>query len=145
MSEVYEILAVKYAERLNRTRAESFINADDHLSPHPMDYYVWVVRNAQRTIVVDTGFDQAGDIGVRRRRNRVDFGHRPYVLRLDFRRGKQSGSEPHPAIFRGFDKIPAADPPAQGGRRYRTSRRRLTQVPAPDRAKVSQSLPPRTE
>ena len=59
MSEIYEILAVKYAERTNRTRAESFINADDHLSPHPMDYYVWVVRNANRTIVVDTGFDQA--------------------------------------------------------------------------------------
>lgn len=59
MSETYEILAVKYAERTNRTRAESFINPDDHLSPHPMDYYVWVVRNAHRTIVVDTGFDQA--------------------------------------------------------------------------------------
>ena len=59
MSETYEILAVKYAERLNRTRSESFINADDHSSPHPMDYFVWVVRNANRTIVVDTGFDEA--------------------------------------------------------------------------------------
>ncbi len=57
MSEVYEILAVKYAERLNRIRGESFINADDHASPHPMDFFVWVVRNAKRTIVVDTGFD----------------------------------------------------------------------------------------
>ncbi len=59
MPETYEILAVKYAERTERTRAESFIMADDHLSPHPMDYFIWVVRNAQRTIVVDTGFDQA--------------------------------------------------------------------------------------
>ena len=59
MSATYEVLAVKYAERIHRTRAESFINADDHLSPHPMDYFVWVVRNARRTIVVDTGFDQA--------------------------------------------------------------------------------------
>lgn len=58
MIETYEVLAVKYAERLNRTRAESFINADDHQSPHPMDYFVWVVRNANRTIVVDTGFDK---------------------------------------------------------------------------------------
>ena len=58
MSETHEILAVKYAERLNRTRAESFIGADDHDSPHPMDYFVWVVRNRQRTIVVDTGFEQ---------------------------------------------------------------------------------------
>jgi glyoxylase-like metal-dependent hydrolase (beta-lactamase superfamily II) len=55
----YEILAVKYAERTNRTRAESFIMADDHASPHPMDYFVWVVRDAQRTIVVDTGFEAA--------------------------------------------------------------------------------------
>jgi glyoxylase-like metal-dependent hydrolase (beta-lactamase superfamily II) len=57
MSEHYEILVVKYAERVNRIRAENFINADDHLSPSPMDYFVWVVRNAKRTIVVDTGFD----------------------------------------------------------------------------------------
>ena len=59
MSEIYEVLAIKYAARVNRTRAESFINADDHASPHPMDYYIWVVRNERRTIVVDTGFDQA--------------------------------------------------------------------------------------
>ncbi len=57
MSETYEVLAVKYAERLNRIRAESFINADDHQSPHPMDFFVWVIRNAKRTIVVDTGFN----------------------------------------------------------------------------------------
>lgn len=67
MTENYEVLAVKYAERLNRTRAESFINADDHQSPHPMDYFVWVVRNANRTIIVDTGFDQAEA----QRRNRI--------------------------------------------------------------------------
>ncbi len=59
MSETYEVLAIKYAERVERTRAESFIMADDHASPHPMDYFIWVVRNANRTIVVDTGFDQA--------------------------------------------------------------------------------------
>ena len=57
MSEIYEVLAVKYAERQNRIRAENFIMADDHNAPHPMDYFVWVVRNANRTIVVDTGFD----------------------------------------------------------------------------------------
>jgi glyoxylase-like metal-dependent hydrolase (beta-lactamase superfamily II) len=56
-SDVYEILAVKYAEHLNRTRNNNFVLADDHASPHPMDYFVWVIRNAERTIVVDTGFD----------------------------------------------------------------------------------------
>ena len=58
MSEIYEVLAVKYAERQNRIRAENFIMADDHNAPHPMDYFVWVVRNANRTIVFDTGFDE---------------------------------------------------------------------------------------
>lgn len=57
MSETYEILALKYAERAERTRHESFILADAHDVPHPMDYFVWVVRNDKRTIVVDTGFE----------------------------------------------------------------------------------------
>lgn len=59
MSETYEVLAVKYAERTARIRAENFIMADDHDAPHPMDYFVWVVRNDKRVIVVDTGFDEA--------------------------------------------------------------------------------------
>ena len=59
MTETYEILAVKYAEKLDRVRADNFIGADDHAAQHPMDYFVWVVRNAKRTIVVDTGFDKA--------------------------------------------------------------------------------------
>jgi glyoxylase-like metal-dependent hydrolase (beta-lactamase superfamily II) len=56
-SDTYEILALKYAEFTQRRRYESFIAADDHDGPHPIDYFVWVVRNAQRTIVVDTGFE----------------------------------------------------------------------------------------
>jgi glyoxylase-like metal-dependent hydrolase (beta-lactamase superfamily II) len=55
--DAYEILALKYAELTHRKRYESFIGADEHDQPHPMDYFVWVIRNAQRTIVVDTGFD----------------------------------------------------------------------------------------
>src|SRR5712691_187522 len=58
-SETYEILALKYAELTKRKRFESFIAADDHDGPHPIDYFVWVARNANRTIVVDTGFDAA--------------------------------------------------------------------------------------
>lgn len=55
----YEILALKYAEHKERKRFEAFIAADDHDAPFPLDYFVWVVRNAQRTIVIDTGFDAA--------------------------------------------------------------------------------------
>ena len=62
----YEIYAIKYAELLNRTRADSFILADDHSSPHPIDYFIWVVRNKERTILVDTGFN-AKEAAVRNR------------------------------------------------------------------------------
>lgn len=58
-TETYEILAVKYAERTDRKRVESFIMADDHDAPHQLDYFVWVIRNGNRTILVDSGFDEA--------------------------------------------------------------------------------------
>ena len=58
-SDTYEVLALKYAELTTRKRFESFIAADEHDGPHPIDYFVWVIRNADRTIVVDTGFDAA--------------------------------------------------------------------------------------
>ena len=58
-SDRYEVYAVKYAERDDRTRADSFIFDDDHASVHPLDYFVWLVRNDDRIILVDTGFDNA--------------------------------------------------------------------------------------
>ncbi|RTL70196.1 MAG: N-acyl homoserine lactonase family protein [Hyphomicrobiales bacterium] len=57
--DVYEILALKYAENPARKRLDAFIAADDHDAPYPIDYFIWVVRNAQRTLVIDTGFDAA--------------------------------------------------------------------------------------
>jgi glyoxylase-like metal-dependent hydrolase (beta-lactamase superfamily II) len=66
-AETYEILAVKYGTHENRMRAENFMNpgpalaaggpaTDDHATPMPLDYFVWVIRNPNRTILVDTGF-----------------------------------------------------------------------------------------
>lgn len=55
--DTYEILALKYAEFTQRKRFESFIAADDHDGPHPIDYFVWLIRNKERSVVVDTGFD----------------------------------------------------------------------------------------
>jgi len=67
MSVTYEVLALKYAE-LTRTRGETFLDmSDDHASPMPMDYFLWVIRNDKTTIVFDTGFDRAE--GARRGRN----------------------------------------------------------------------------
>ena len=56
---IYEIFAVRYAQRTDRTRAENFKVTDDHDAPMPIDFYLWVVRNDARTIVVDTGFGVA--------------------------------------------------------------------------------------
>ncbi|MEZ5855292.1 MAG: N-acyl homoserine lactonase family protein [Hyphomicrobiaceae bacterium] len=59
MSETYEILSVKYGGVTERKRAENFLHPlpDDHASPMPIDYFVFVIRNDKRTILVDTGFD----------------------------------------------------------------------------------------
>ena len=57
--EIYEIFALRYAERTDLTRAENFKMADDHAALMPLDYYLWVIRNDARTIVVDTGFGKA--------------------------------------------------------------------------------------
>jgi glyoxylase-like metal-dependent hydrolase (beta-lactamase superfamily II) len=51
----YDVLAVRYANAL-RTPGDAFLSRDPHDAPGEMDYFVWVIRNADRTIVVDTGF-----------------------------------------------------------------------------------------
>lgn len=51
----YEIYAIKYGERVG-TRGGMFVYGDPHDVPMAMDYFVWVIRNAQRTIVVDVGY-----------------------------------------------------------------------------------------
>jgi glyoxylase-like metal-dependent hydrolase (beta-lactamase superfamily II) len=56
--ETYEVLAIRYATKPDRRRYENFLLADPHDGPMPIDYFVWVIRNAARTIVVDTGFGQ---------------------------------------------------------------------------------------
>ena len=54
----YEIHAIKYAWR-DAKRTNHFVGGDPHDASMPMDYFVWLVRNAERTIVIDTGFNQA--------------------------------------------------------------------------------------
>ena len=56
--DVYEIHAIKYA-RLMRRSPENFIGGDAHDTEMPLNYYVWVISNTQRRIVVDTGFSEA--------------------------------------------------------------------------------------
>jgi glyoxylase-like metal-dependent hydrolase (beta-lactamase superfamily II) len=51
----YEVFAIRYATREAR-RASHFIGGDPHDGPMPMDYFVWLIRGADRLFVVDTGF-----------------------------------------------------------------------------------------
>ena len=53
----WSVHAVKYADRNARTRADSFIFDDNHDAPHAMDYFMWVLRSGDKTILVDTGYD----------------------------------------------------------------------------------------
>ena len=59
MNDVWQVHALKYAERNARTRADSFVFDDDHAAPHPMDYFIWVLRCDQQIILVDTGYESS--------------------------------------------------------------------------------------
>ncbi|HEX3181469.1 MAG TPA: N-acyl homoserine lactonase family protein [Beijerinckiaceae bacterium] len=57
----YEIVALRYATHA-RPASENFLypaaaGEDPHDYPMPIDYFVWVIRNGERTVLVDTGFD----------------------------------------------------------------------------------------
>ncbi len=72
MSE-WEVRAIKYADRNARVRGDSFILDDDHVAPHPMDYYMWLLTRGAEAILVDTGYDDA-EAGARGRPIRLDPG-----------------------------------------------------------------------
>ncbi len=56
----YQIFAIRYGAMKNRTRRETFMGLDPHdAALIPLTYYIWVVRDGARTILVDTGFDHA--------------------------------------------------------------------------------------
>ena len=66
--DVYEIRAIRYA-RLMRRSPENFIGGDAHDTEMPLNYYVWVISNPARSIVVDTGFGEA--MAKKRNRNLI--------------------------------------------------------------------------
>ena len=79
-TETYEILALKYGAQTDRTRYFNFMQDDDHASPGPIDYFIWVIRNANRTIVVDTGFDHKE---AARRGRKIDMLPREILKQID--------------------------------------------------------------
>jgi glyoxylase-like metal-dependent hydrolase (beta-lactamase superfamily II) len=58
MSDLYEVYALEYG-RMERSSRDFYLHfPDPHEGPRPIAYYLWVIRNAARTIVVDLGFDR---------------------------------------------------------------------------------------
>jgi glyoxylase-like metal-dependent hydrolase (beta-lactamase superfamily II) len=64
----WDVIAVRYGTRMTTKRAV-YLNYDEYGEPDAplqMDYFFWVLRNAQEVIVIDTGF--SGEAGRRRQR-----------------------------------------------------------------------------
>lgn len=64
----YEVLAIRYGTRMTE-RSEVFLNYSVYGEPDAplgMDYFFWVVRNAERAVVIDSGYSAAG--GEKRKR-----------------------------------------------------------------------------
>ena len=61
----YELFAIRYAMR-DAKRTEHFIGGDPHDAPMPMDYFVWVAKCAERSVVIDAGF--TAEIAAQRKR-----------------------------------------------------------------------------
>jgi glyoxylase-like metal-dependent hydrolase (beta-lactamase superfamily II) len=56
--DIHEVFAIRYAHH-DRRAAENYIGGDPHDVSEPLDYFVWAIKGAGGTIVVDTGFDDA--------------------------------------------------------------------------------------
>lgn len=62
MTETYEIVIARYGTR-RTVRSEVYLNYalyHEEDGPIGLDYFVWVIRNPSRTILVDTGFSTSG-------------------------------------------------------------------------------------
>ena len=54
----FELFAIRYARRDAQIR-DHFIGGDPHDGPMPMDYFLWLAKGAERTVVIDAGFTAA--------------------------------------------------------------------------------------
>jgi len=62
----YELYVIRYAAR-NGHRRDHFLGGDPHDGPMPMAYYVWAAIGAERSFVIDTGFN--AEVSARRKRD----------------------------------------------------------------------------
>ena len=69
MSETYEVFALRYAMRDAKRQDHFRETVADPEGAMPMDYFIWVARSPERTILLDTGFKP--DVSARRERTYV--------------------------------------------------------------------------
>ncbi len=62
----WSVYALRYAHREALARDHFIVAPDPHDAPMAMDYFVWLLRDGDREILVDTGFSEATAV----RRNR---------------------------------------------------------------------------
>ena len=55
---VYQIYALCFGSAPERRAHDNYLRRDMHDGPMPLDFNLWIVRNAHRTVLVDTGFGQ---------------------------------------------------------------------------------------
>lgn len=55
---LYEVYAIRYAHAPRRRR-DNLLPPDAHDGPMPMAFYVWLLKSAERSILIDTGFNAA--------------------------------------------------------------------------------------
>lgn len=67
---VYQVYSLCFARVPERRIHENFLRRDMHDGPMPMDFNLWIVHNAHRTLLVDTGF---GKRAADERRRPLDF------------------------------------------------------------------------
>ncbi len=98
--ETYEVYAIHYCTRSNRSKGETFLSptlsADFHDVVQDITYYVWLITNQNRTVLVDTGF---GRDELARRQAILGPGWRP-----DYARSPAEG-----VAMLGFDPKAIAD------------------------------------
>lgn len=53
----WEVIALRYASK-KLPASHALLDPDPHECEHQLDYFVWLCRNGERTVLVDTGFDR---------------------------------------------------------------------------------------
>jgi glyoxylase-like metal-dependent hydrolase (beta-lactamase superfamily II) len=64
---LYHVYALRYARQTGRLAKDNFMlspmaGADAHDGPMPVSYYIWIIRNRFRTVVVDSGISPRASV-----------------------------------------------------------------------------------